>query len=33
MSKVIAESCFHCKNNYVIDTPEWKDAKNCYKRK
>lgn len=32
MTKVVVEPCLHCKSNYVIDTPEWNAAKNCYKK-
>lgn len=30
---VIIEPCVNCKKNYIINTPEWKMAKDCYQKK
>ena len=32
-TKVIVEPCVNCKKNYIINTPEWKMAKDCYQKK
>lgn len=32
-TKVIVEPCVNCKENYIINTPEWKMAKDCYQKK
>ena len=31
--KVIVEPCASCNKNYIINTPEWKMAKDCYQKK